>query len=54
MASQVAAGLLDSSAAFADGGVGAASFSEHAEAIESVRIDANRATIGELPGAAQL
>ena len=54
MASQVPAGLLDSSAAFADGGGGAASSSEHAEAIESIRIDANRATIGELLGEAQL
>ena len=50
MASQVPARLLDSSAAFADGGGGAASNSEHAEAIESVRADANRAIIGELPG----
>ena len=48
MASQVPIGLLDSSAAFADGIGGAASSSEHAEAIESVRVDANRAIIGEL------
>ena len=54
MASQVPARLLDSSAAFADGVGGAASSSEHAEAIEIVRMDANRATIGELLGEAQL
>eukprot|EP00891_Asterochloris_glomerata_P007584 jgi/Astpho2/7584/fgenesh1_pg.00115_%23_25_t len=46
MASRVPPGLPDSSAAFADGAVGAASSSEHAEAIESVRANANRAVIG--------
>lgn len=54
MASRVPPGLPDSSAAFADGAVGAASSSEHAEAIESVRANANRAVIGELSGATQL
>ena len=54
MASQVPAGLLDSSAAFADGGGGPASSSEHAEAIETIRADANRAIIGELLGGPRL